>query len=129
MLLVVSAKIKNALEDAQFACGQFLEVSILNPSNDIVANYYLVNVLNAVDALDRAASDFQTTRLKERDGRVSEWISYIRKPIFKRDCVAGLDLLVLPGYFLNYYVSNQFVQVCRGVKATGAGFKKIETTG
>jgi hypothetical protein len=125
LLPVFSERLKIALEDNHVMGMQFLPVKVYNSARRVLASYFLVNILNAIHALNEPQSIVKRTSVKLKDGTVKEWISWISKPVFYRSRLAGHDIVNLPGYFNAIYVSSRFKDLFNAGSFTGIGFLPI----
>lgn len=121
---VYSARLRSALVQGGIGGVQWLPVRVLHYDGAPVDGYAICNILGVVPALDLERSDFSTFG-DEQPARRDE-VAALRRPVLRREALAGYDIIRLREYSVYIVVSPRFRQVFGRGGFTGYGFSSVE---
>jgi hypothetical protein len=125
---IFSSRLRSALDLHTIGGLQYLAIRIVGFDNRDIDGFTVANILNCVDALDRAKSDYGVFPpdyfVASRVGQIRS----INRPVLIRSMLRGVDIVRLKPYRASVYVSDRFVQLFEDGEYTGYSFHEVETT-
>ncbi len=128
-LPIVSERLRKELEAHRIRSVQYLPVQVMRFDDDLVATYYIANILSVVPALDLSRSDF--TRyppdyfILRRRGNIFS----VRKYALRANRLVDFDIFRVAEYPIPYFVSERFKKLYEAGSFSGLDFQRVEVTG
>jgi hypothetical protein len=124
-LLIFSAQLRIALEEAGIGGIQYLPIQVLRPTGSRIEGYCIINILNCVKAFDlgktihsRYPMDYF---LPERRGELSS----VRQVTLRSNQLKGHDIIRPEEYKVKVYVSGRFKEVFENNRFSGLSFHDV----
>jgi hypothetical protein len=124
--ILISARVRDALETCRIDGVQFLSVRIVHKEKELeIKSYWLLNVIRSVEALDWEKTRWLHPERKEKDEHP---ILDIVKVALRSDALSGVDIfrLKVKGDKGQIYISSHLKQCLEITRAT-SGFKFVPT--
>lgn len=118
MLIIVSDKVKKLLMDHCEDNIQFIDVDII-VENEVLNNYFIVNILNQIDILDIKKSVFKN--LLNTNAILS-----FRKIIYTKEDIMPFHIARNKDYHPHVLVSNELKEIFDKYKIKGVSFKTAD---
>lgn len=123
---IYSMRLRRALEKAGITGIQYLPIHVVRPDGTEIEGFCVANILNLVPALDLEMSEYVVYPddyfLPERVGQVRS----IHKTVLRRSALAGLSIVRLVEFDVDYYVSERFKAVFEEGGFTGYSFSEVK---
>ncbi|NLL81429.1 MAG: maleate cis-trans isomerase [Tissierellia bacterium] len=122
--LIVSAKLKNILEENFITGIQYLPIKIINAlTNENLENYFVANIYNLVDAIDLANSKYDIFVVGD-----NEKIITIEKYALKKEKIIDVDIFKLKDDTIPKFISEKVVNLIQENNLTGCSFLEVKVT-
>ena len=127
-LLVLSARLQEALLSTGISGIQLLPVKVFQGSGEEISGFAIANILNVVSALDFRRSEVEFFPedhfLPQKRGKVRD----VGRTVLLGSALAGFDVIRIPELPPDVYVSERFMDVFKRGGFTGLSFEPVDVS-
>lgn len=126
MIPIFSKRLVDELNINKIEGIQYLPIKAIRPNNKSIGNFYIVNFLNYISALNYERSNYTRFRDDFPNLNVRGKIAGVKKFVLYKKKLEGMDVIRLEDYQQRFFVSEKFKNIFEKNKFTGYSFEEIE---
>ncbi len=127
MIPIFSPRLKKNIEKITMKEIEFLPLKIIKPSGSIINSFYIANIVNVIEAVDKKKSEFDIFPNDFPNPNMRGKISFFKKLILNKKAIKNNNIFRLAEYKEKIIVSGKVKEVFVKNNYTGYKFSEVES--